>query len=102
MCVQYSYTNDILCFFFFFFKQKTAYEMLRSLVGSEMCIRDSINAEYGNGFFGSDGDDESDAGMWRGSYGGSGGWGVLDNDRLRARAARPGHAVVSGRVPRRR
>ena len=30
-----------VCFFmFFFFKQKTAYEMLRSLVGSEMCIRD--------------------------------------------------------------
>eukprot|EP00658_Telonema_sp_P-2_P051042 TRINITY_DN39054_c0_g1_i1.p1 TRINITY_DN39054_c0_g1~~TRINITY_DN39054_c0_g1_i1.p1 ORF type:complete len:185 (-),score=56.90 TRINITY_DN39054_c0_g1_i1:298-852(-) len=28
-------------FIFFFFKQKTAYEMLRSLVGSEMCIRDS-------------------------------------------------------------
>ena len=28
---------------FFFFKQKTAYEMLRSLVGSEMCIRDSID-----------------------------------------------------------
>eukprot|EP00658_Telonema_sp_P-2_P022176 TRINITY_DN18856_c0_g1_i5.p1 TRINITY_DN18856_c0_g1~~TRINITY_DN18856_c0_g1_i5.p1 ORF type:complete len:111 (+),score=49.25 TRINITY_DN18856_c0_g1_i5:92-424(+) len=27
-------------FVFFFFKQKTAYEMLRSLVGSEMCIRD--------------------------------------------------------------
>ena len=26
---------------FFFFKQKTAYEMLRRLVGSEMCIRDS-------------------------------------------------------------
>ena len=26
----------------FLFKQKTAYEMLRSLVGSEMCIRDSI------------------------------------------------------------
>ena len=25
---------------FFFFKQKTAYELLRSLVGSEMCIRD--------------------------------------------------------------
>ena len=24
----------------FFFKQKTAYEMLRGLVGSEMCIRD--------------------------------------------------------------
>ena len=28
------------CVFFFFVKQKTAYEMLRSLVGSEMCIRD--------------------------------------------------------------
>ena len=27
-------------FFFFFYKQKTAYDMLRSLVGSEMCIRD--------------------------------------------------------------
>src|SRR5674536_357914 len=31
----------LFCVFFFFFKQKTAYEMLRSLVGSEMCIRDS-------------------------------------------------------------
>eukprot|EP00658_Telonema_sp_P-2_P070406 TRINITY_DN5992_c0_g1_i4.p1 TRINITY_DN5992_c0_g1~~TRINITY_DN5992_c0_g1_i4.p1 ORF type:complete len:173 (-),score=68.73 TRINITY_DN5992_c0_g1_i4:25-543(-) len=31
--------------FFFFFKQKTAYEMLRSLVGSEMCIRDSSPTE---------------------------------------------------------
>ena len=29
---------------FFFFKQKTAYEMLRSLVGSEMCIRDRVYA----------------------------------------------------------
>ena len=29
-----------MCGVFFFFKQKTAYEMLRSLVGSEMCIRD--------------------------------------------------------------
>eukprot|EP00658_Telonema_sp_P-2_P066868 TRINITY_DN55830_c0_g1_i1.p1 TRINITY_DN55830_c0_g1~~TRINITY_DN55830_c0_g1_i1.p1 ORF type:complete len:554 (+),score=35.63 TRINITY_DN55830_c0_g1_i1:48-1709(+) len=29
-------------FYFFFFKQKTAYEMLRSLVGSEMCIRDRL------------------------------------------------------------
>ena len=28
-------------FFFFFFKQKTAYEIRLSLVGSEMCIRDS-------------------------------------------------------------
>ena len=26
----------------FFFKQKTAYEMLRGLVGSEMCIRDRV------------------------------------------------------------
>mgnify|MGYP007068956879 CR=1 FL=1 len=26
----------------FFFKQKTAYEMLRILVGSEMCIRDRM------------------------------------------------------------
>eukprot|EP00658_Telonema_sp_P-2_P009444 TRINITY_DN13532_c0_g1_i3.p1 TRINITY_DN13532_c0_g1~~TRINITY_DN13532_c0_g1_i3.p1 ORF type:complete len:599 (-),score=227.44 TRINITY_DN13532_c0_g1_i3:340-2136(-) len=32
--------------FFFFFKQKTAYEMLRSLVGSEMCIRDRLLREY--------------------------------------------------------
>eukprot|EP00831_Metopus_contortus_P033159 TRINITY_DN26632_c0_g1_i1.p1 TRINITY_DN26632_c0_g1~~TRINITY_DN26632_c0_g1_i1.p1 ORF type:complete len:117 (+),score=13.86 TRINITY_DN26632_c0_g1_i1:49-399(+) len=30
---------------FFFFKQKTAYEMQRGLVGSEMCIRDSLQAE---------------------------------------------------------
>ena len=30
---------------FFFFKQKTAYEMLRSLVGSEMCIRDRITED---------------------------------------------------------
>ena len=28
--------------FFFFFKQKTAYEIMPSLVGSEMCIRDSV------------------------------------------------------------
>ena len=27
---------------FFFFKQKTADEMLGSLVGSEMCVRDSL------------------------------------------------------------
>eukprot|EP00831_Metopus_contortus_P012789 TRINITY_DN1514_c0_g1_i1.p1 TRINITY_DN1514_c0_g1~~TRINITY_DN1514_c0_g1_i1.p1 ORF type:complete len:551 (+),score=94.09 TRINITY_DN1514_c0_g1_i1:68-1720(+) len=31
----------LLFVFFFFFKQKTAYEMQRGLVGSEMCIRDS-------------------------------------------------------------
>ncbi|WP_228762103.1 MotA/TolQ/ExbB proton channel family protein, partial [Campylobacter coli] len=34
-------------FYFFFFKQKTAYEMLRSLVGSEMCIRDSLGTVVG-------------------------------------------------------
>eukprot|EP00658_Telonema_sp_P-2_P004319 TRINITY_DN11621_c0_g1_i3.p1 TRINITY_DN11621_c0_g1~~TRINITY_DN11621_c0_g1_i3.p1 ORF type:complete len:471 (+),score=140.63 TRINITY_DN11621_c0_g1_i3:36-1448(+) len=33
--------------FFFFFKQKTAYEMLRSLVGSEMCIRDRSTQSTG-------------------------------------------------------
>eukprot|EP00658_Telonema_sp_P-2_P069039 TRINITY_DN58096_c0_g1_i3.p1 TRINITY_DN58096_c0_g1~~TRINITY_DN58096_c0_g1_i3.p1 ORF type:complete len:196 (+),score=41.16 TRINITY_DN58096_c0_g1_i3:57-644(+) len=37
------YCNYLALFFFFFFKQKTAYEMLRSLVGSEMCIRDSLS-----------------------------------------------------------
>ena len=31
---------------FFFVKKKTAYEMLRSLVGSEMCIRDSLICEH--------------------------------------------------------
>src|SRR5450759_5692907 len=29
---------------FFFFKQKTAYEIMPSLVGSEMCIRDRVRA----------------------------------------------------------
>ena len=29
---------------FFFFKQKTAYEILSGLVGSEMCIRDRVGA----------------------------------------------------------
>eukprot|EP00825_Cyclidium_porcatum_P001324 TRINITY_DN10600_c0_g1_i1.p1 TRINITY_DN10600_c0_g1~~TRINITY_DN10600_c0_g1_i1.p1 ORF type:complete len:100 (-),score=0.09 TRINITY_DN10600_c0_g1_i1:79-378(-) len=29
-----------LSYLFFFFKQKTAYEIMPSLVGSEMCIRD--------------------------------------------------------------
>eukprot|EP00658_Telonema_sp_P-2_P018757 TRINITY_DN17347_c0_g1_i2.p1 TRINITY_DN17347_c0_g1~~TRINITY_DN17347_c0_g1_i2.p1 ORF type:complete len:171 (+),score=40.25 TRINITY_DN17347_c0_g1_i2:85-597(+) len=36
------FSDFCFCVFFFFFKQKTAYEMLRSLVGSEMCIRDSF------------------------------------------------------------
>ena len=38
---------DLVFWFFFFFKQKTAYEMLRSLVGSEMCIRDSGHIHFG-------------------------------------------------------
>src|SRR5678809_1130905 len=33
-----------LVIFFFFFKQKTAYEISACLVGSEMCIRDRIGA----------------------------------------------------------
>ena len=37
--------NRLLARFFFFFKQKTAYEIGVRLVGSEMCIRDS----YGTG-----------------------------------------------------
>eukprot|EP00658_Telonema_sp_P-2_P051053 TRINITY_DN39064_c0_g1_i1.p1 TRINITY_DN39064_c0_g1~~TRINITY_DN39064_c0_g1_i1.p1 ORF type:complete len:145 (+),score=39.31 TRINITY_DN39064_c0_g1_i1:48-482(+) len=45
LLIAFYYVYFFVCFFFF--KQKTAYEMLRSLVGSEMCIRDSINAEYG-------------------------------------------------------
>src|SRR5665647_2082806 len=32
-------------FFFFFFKQKTAYEIGVRLVGSEMCIRDSFYSD---------------------------------------------------------
>ena len=31
-----------MCILFFFFKQKTAYEISACLVGSEMCIRDSF------------------------------------------------------------
>ena len=32
--------------FIFFVKQKTAYELRLSLVGSEMCIRDSAKASH--------------------------------------------------------
>ena len=39
-CSQSDVDLFYLIVVFFFFKQKTAYEMLRSLVGSEMCIRD--------------------------------------------------------------
>ena len=38
-----SYLYVICVGFFFFFKQKTAYEIMPSLVGSEMCIRDRYN-----------------------------------------------------------
>ena len=38
--VCWTCTALVVIYSFFFFKQKTAYEMLRSLVGSEMCIRD--------------------------------------------------------------
>ncbi len=34
---------------FFFFEQKTAYEVRLSLVGSEMCIRGRLAAENGDG-----------------------------------------------------
>eukprot|EP00831_Metopus_contortus_P085122 TRINITY_DN9821_c0_g1_i1.p1 TRINITY_DN9821_c0_g1~~TRINITY_DN9821_c0_g1_i1.p1 ORF type:complete len:214 (+),score=31.02 TRINITY_DN9821_c0_g1_i1:1-642(+) len=42
-CISVQYDSQrlyIYASFFFFFKQKTAYEMQRGLVGSEMCIRD--------------------------------------------------------------
>eukprot|EP00658_Telonema_sp_P-2_P006593 TRINITY_DN12493_c0_g2_i3.p1 TRINITY_DN12493_c0_g2~~TRINITY_DN12493_c0_g2_i3.p1 ORF type:complete len:314 (+),score=47.14 TRINITY_DN12493_c0_g2_i3:40-981(+) len=58
MLIDIFYVNVMLLHFFiflvyifFFFKQKTAYEMLRSLVGSEMCIRDrgsSASTESGS------------------------------------------------------
>eukprot|EP00658_Telonema_sp_P-2_P073755 TRINITY_DN62864_c0_g1_i2.p1 TRINITY_DN62864_c0_g1~~TRINITY_DN62864_c0_g1_i2.p1 ORF type:complete len:222 (+),score=42.63 TRINITY_DN62864_c0_g1_i2:45-710(+) len=52
-CDEFSIIDGMMIFlnlfFFFFFKQKTAYEMLRSLVGSEMCIRDSSLAEETRG-----------------------------------------------------
>eukprot|EP00825_Cyclidium_porcatum_P050241 TRINITY_DN8912_c0_g3_i4.p2 TRINITY_DN8912_c0_g3~~TRINITY_DN8912_c0_g3_i4.p2 ORF type:complete len:101 (-),score=20.03 TRINITY_DN8912_c0_g3_i4:87-389(-) len=38
--------RDLFSFFFFFFKQKTAYEIMPSLVGSEMCIRDRSQKSY--------------------------------------------------------
>eukprot|EP00825_Cyclidium_porcatum_P034713 TRINITY_DN36452_c0_g1_i1.p1 TRINITY_DN36452_c0_g1~~TRINITY_DN36452_c0_g1_i1.p1 ORF type:complete len:271 (+),score=-33.89 TRINITY_DN36452_c0_g1_i1:3-815(+) len=41
---------DQLVFVFFFFKQKTAYEIMPSLVGSEMCIRDRYMGSSGDQF----------------------------------------------------
>ena len=46
MCIRVDFVvfEIIICYnscdVVFFFKQKTAYEVLRSLVGSEICIRD--------------------------------------------------------------
>src|SRR5660397_119735 len=40
ICISFRYCSRSICLFFFF-KQKTAYEFRLSLVGSEMCIRDS-------------------------------------------------------------
>ena len=39
-------SKTVCCFFFF--KQKTAYEIGVRLVGSEMCIRDSNYKKYKN------------------------------------------------------
>ena len=53
-------------FVFFFFKQKTAYEIMPSLVGSEMCIRDRISTDdrtdAGDGLCGEESTGISDAG----------------------------------------
>ncbi len=38
------------CFCFFFFKQKTAYEISLGLVGSEMCIRDRTTRVSNRGY----------------------------------------------------
>ena len=43
--IEWAGVVDVLCCFFFF-KQKTAYEIRLSLVGSEMCIRDSTNTFF--------------------------------------------------------
>ena len=45
--VRYRKPRETIFLDNFFFKQKTAYEMLRSLVGSEMCIRDRSRKPLG-------------------------------------------------------
>eukprot|EP00658_Telonema_sp_P-2_P071445 TRINITY_DN60700_c0_g1_i1.p1 TRINITY_DN60700_c0_g1~~TRINITY_DN60700_c0_g1_i1.p1 ORF type:complete len:479 (+),score=89.10 TRINITY_DN60700_c0_g1_i1:7-1443(+) len=50
-------------YFFFFFKQKTAYEMLRSLVGSEMCIRDRYQRRVRGSNSSSDSNSDEDVEM---------------------------------------
>src|SRR5674536_395156 len=71
----------VLCLFFF--KQKTAYEMLRSLVGSEMCIRDRL------GGAGPQGDEGDAAGVELAELGLGGDFAVHD-EQLRVVA---GHGV---------
>ena len=39
--------SSLISWCFFFFKQKTAYEIMPSLVGSEMCIRDRLAPTIG-------------------------------------------------------
>ena len=47
-CCGFRCVFDAAGFFcVFFFKQKTAYEIMPSLVGSEMCIRDSSSIDPG-------------------------------------------------------
>ena len=45
VCQTWMCMGRVWWFCVFFFKQKTAYEMLRSLVGSEMCIRDRVTGK---------------------------------------------------------
>src|SRR5665648_1032104 len=48
MCSKCYLKENVMVFFnfFFFFKQKTAYEIMPSLVGSEMCIGDQQTAGH--------------------------------------------------------
>jgi len=62
--------------FFFFFKQKTAYEIHERLVGSEMCIRDSMRPIASHGHV------ITDFTIWRG---------LLVLSGVRADAAPDGH-----------
>eukprot|EP00825_Cyclidium_porcatum_P018851 TRINITY_DN21460_c0_g1_i1.p4 TRINITY_DN21460_c0_g1~~TRINITY_DN21460_c0_g1_i1.p4 ORF type:complete len:100 (+),score=20.94 TRINITY_DN21460_c0_g1_i1:1-300(+) len=47
-----SIVNVVMYSVFFFFKQKTAYEIMPSLVGSEMCIRDRYQRRVHGGICG--------------------------------------------------
>ncbi len=48
---KYTCQCYVLYIVVFFFKQKTAYEMSASLVGSEMCIRDSMTTRVSTAVF---------------------------------------------------